>query len=407
MLTEDSYLLAPAEGDYLSVRTVTARGGDEEIGADLARLGRTDFGARIAPYSDPIYAQARRTYLERNHPALAARARGVAAAFGMPADGDEFDTTAVGYDVPGGPACSAVWFPPALTTTGRPLFGRNMDWYTLPLSATTGMRPGPDEHPSCSRTVLVTTVGESGRAVAQLGCHDLVNPGYDGVNDAGLMMALLVDHTAPGNPGTSGAGFLDHGLSSMQLIGYVLDQATTVAEAKRSLLTQHIFVPVAESQHWLIADAQGAATVFEIDRASRQYRFTDAPADAPFIITNHALHTYPTMDTFPAVDPSREHDSFVRYRMLSEAIGAHRGLWSPADIDALLDVVLCAFTDDAAAGVSGGVPERTLWNYLADPVARTYRFRFHQCDLGPEPGTNHMRVQRTDHLEWSLDKALS
>lgn len=407
MISEDSYLLAPVEGDFMSVRAVTVRGGDEEIGADLARLGRSDFAARIAPYTDPVYAQARRVYLERNHPALAARARGVASVFGVPADGDEFDTTAVGYDVPGGPACSAVWFPPSVTTTGRPLFGRNMDWFTLPLSATTGMAAGPDEHPSCSRTVLITTVGESGRAVAQLGCHDLISPGFDGVNDAGLIMALLVDHTAPGNPGTSGAGFLDHGLSSMQLVGYVLETATTVAEVKRALLTQHIFVPVAESQHWLIADAHGAAAVFEIDRTSRQYRFTDAPGDAPFIITNHALHTYPGVDTFPQVDPGREHDSFVRYRMLSDAIAAHDGPWSPDDVDALLDVVLCAFVDNAAAGVTGGLPERTLWNYVADPVDRSYRFRFHQRDLGPEPGTNHMRVQRTDHLDWSLDKALA
>ncbi|MFJ9363859.1 hypothetical protein ACIRRA_05475 [Nocardia sp. NPDC101769] len=100
----------------MPVRILTVRGGNEQIGAYLAGLGHSDHATRIARYGDPIYAQARRTYLEGSHPTLAVRARGVADAFGIPVDVNEFVTAAVGYDVPGRPACSAMWCPPVLTT---------------------------------------------------------------------------------------------------------------------------------------------------------------------------------------------------------------------------------------------------------------------------------------------------
>ncbi|MFC9897888.1 C45 family autoproteolytic acyltransferase/hydrolase [Nocardia sp. NPDC127579] len=407
MIVEDSYLVPPNVADYMSVRSLRLRGTDEEMGRELAELARRDYGTALTRYADPAYAAARVAYLDRNHPTLAARARGVAEVFGLAPGDTVFDTSILAYDGPARPACSAVFVPAALTTTGHPLIGRNMDWYLLRMSRLAGLPAGPDEHLSCSRTVLLSTTSESGRTALQLGSHDMLSPGYDGMNEAGLMIALLVDHQGAGNPGASPAGGFAHGLSSMQLVGYVLATANTVAEAKQALLTQHFFVPTPEGQHWLIADATGAATVFEIDGKTRQYHFVDACDNAPLVMTNHALHTYPTLESFPQVDPGKEHDSFVRYRMLTDAVAAHSGPWSPDDVNALLDVVLCAFVDNTAAGVAGGMPERTLWNYLADPVARSYRFRFHQHDEGPEPGTNHMRVRRTDPIEVSMDSVLA
>ncbi|MEU6581428.1 hypothetical protein [Nocardia sp. NPDC046763] len=115
----------------MPVRTLTVRGGNEQIGADLAGLGHSDHAARIAPYGDP--ARARPTSLERNHSTLAAAPAVSPTPSGVPVDGNEFDTAAVGYDIPERPACSAVWCQPALTTTGHPMIGRNVDRYIRPL----------------------------------------------------------------------------------------------------------------------------------------------------------------------------------------------------------------------------------------------------------------------------------
>lgn len=395
MIVEDRYVLPPAEGDYLSVRALTVRGTDEEIGAELARLARRDYDARLARYADPMYGTARQAYLERSWPALAARSRGVAGVFGLPPGGGGFDTTCLGFDMPAAPACSAVWVPPSLTSHGRPLIGRNLDWYTLRLSEFTGLPRGEHEHPSYSRTVALTFQPEQGHMAMQIGSHDLLNPMLDGVNDAGLFTAILVDHTGRGDTGAAPAGGYDHGISTNQVLSFLMSEAATVTEAKMALLAQHIYTPVVEGEHWLIADAQGAATVFEIDGNTRQYRFVDGQPDAPLIVTNHALHTYPTITAFPDVDAGREHNTFVRFRKLSDAIAGHEGVWAPQDVGALLDVVACGYVDAAVAGVSHGLPERTLWTYVADPVERTFDLGFFQHDLGQRPGTNRMNVQRT------------
>lgn len=400
MLTDDGYLVPPVAGDYLSVRALTVRGTDTEIGSDLAALSRRDYGTVLAPYASPIYGKGRLAYFDQHYPAMAARARGVAQTFGV-AEG--YDSSVLGYDLPAAPpGCSAVWFPASLTTTGRPMFGRNLDWFAGTLSSRHGLPPTPGEHPSCSRTVLTATVPQSGRAVAQLGCHDLMSPGLDGVNDAGLMIVVLVDHTDRGNIGASTAGGFSNGVSAMQLPGCVLNSASTVEEAKLVILQQSIFCPGTTNMHWFIADEHGAATVLEIDGDSRQYRFVDAAPDQPLIVTNHALHRYPTIDTFPQVPTTEEHNSFIRYRTLTDAIAAHEGKWSPADISALLDVVLCAYVSNAAAGIDGEVPERTLWQYVADPTNRHYSFRFYQHDTDPVPGTNRVQAQFTDPMDWSL-----
>ncbi|MFD3595623.1 linear amide C-N hydrolase [Nocardia sp. NPDC058640] len=288
----------------MSVRALTVRGTDTDIGADLATLSRSDFGTVLAPYASPIYGQARQAYFEKNYPTMAARARGVAQTFGVAQD---YDCSVLGFDLPAPPpGCTVVWFPAALTTTGRPMFGRNLDWFAGTISSQHGLPPTPGEHGSCSRSVLTTTVPQSGRTVAQLGCHDLLSPGMDGVNDAGLMIVALVDHSDRGNIGAGTAGGYSNGVSAMQLPGCVLNSASTVDEAKSVILQQSLFCPGTTNLHWFITDESGAATVLEIDGDSRQYRFVDAVPGQPFIVTNHALHRYPTIDTLSLFHPAAE-----------------------------------------------------------------------------------------------------
>ncbi|WP_335987533.1 hypothetical protein [Glycomyces sp. MUSA5-2] len=402
MITEDNLLVEQGEGDYLSVRELTVAGSDREIGRDLASYARAHFGTRLARYADPVYGTARRAYLERNWPAFAERAE----AFGLDADSDGFDPTGLGYDVPVPPGCSAVWVPPALTDTGRPLIGRNLDWYTMTFSAMLGREPASGEHGSYSRNVAIRFRPDGGRATLQIGSHDLLCPNIDGINEDGLFACILVGSTGRGDLGAAPAGGFDSGLSTNQVLGFILDRAATVAEAKLALLGQHVFTPMDNGEHWLIADAHGAATVFEIDADTRQYRFTDAGPDEVFIVANHTLHRYPDPGTFPKVDMDAEHNTFVRHLLLQRAIDTHTGPWTGEDVTALIDTVNCAFADNNKAGTANGWPERTLWTYLADPVERSLTARFYRRDGDPIPGTNHLQTFYTEPLTLQLKDTL-
>ena len=78
---------------------IIIEGTDEEIGYDLACLGKKDYGAKLNKYVDPVYGRARRTYMERNWPQMAERAKGVRRAFGLPEDDLEYDALSLPYDI--------------------------------------------------------------------------------------------------------------------------------------------------------------------------------------------------------------------------------------------------------------------------------------------------------------------
>ena len=60
----------------------------------------------------------------------------------------------------------------------------------------------------------------------------------------------------------------------------VMDQCATVEEAKRLILRSHLYQSIFVL-HLLIADAEGNATVFEIDGSSGAYLFTDRVEGEP------------------------------------------------------------------------------------------------------------------------------
>ena len=67
---------------FMTVRHLTMRGTNYEIGQVLGRLAVERYHKSPADtIADPIYARARRLYLQRNYPIHWERVRGVAAAF--------------------------------------------------------------------------------------------------------------------------------------------------------------------------------------------------------------------------------------------------------------------------------------------------------------------------------------
>ena len=83
----------------------------------MQRLGITGGIASSAPErsADRFRNRVQRRYLEKNYPILAARMRGVAAAFGKPPDDDAWDFSGLGYLLGPPPGCSVVYYPPGVT----------------------------------------------------------------------------------------------------------------------------------------------------------------------------------------------------------------------------------------------------------------------------------------------------
>jgi len=71
------------EGNYAKPRHILVSGSDEEIGYDLARLAKEEYGCILHEYADPVYGEARREYFKRNWRSMHERTKGDLRAYGF------------------------------------------------------------------------------------------------------------------------------------------------------------------------------------------------------------------------------------------------------------------------------------------------------------------------------------
>jgi hypothetical protein len=401
MIDSAEQVLPLSDEDYISLRHFVVSGSDHEIGRDLGQLGRSDYDVVLQQYDDPVYARARSDYFEALWPAMAERMRGVADAFDVDADTTDLDLSCLKYDA-GGSGCSAVFIPPSLSADGHAMVGRNYDYFACTTSELSGHDPKPGELPFNKRSYALEMRAENSHAFLGLAGLDLLNPWLDGINDAGLFITVLMDPSAPASHLIHWGGGRDSGLSQVQMPALLMQTCATVADAKRALLHHRIFAPGA-GLHTLIADAEGAATVFEVDHDTGDFVFTDAAPDLPLVVTNHPVHEYPTRDSFPSFEPTAEHNTFNRMCMLDDAIEQHTGKFTREDLQALINIVNCAFVDQKKAQVGvPTAPERTLWTYTADLATKDLVATFYLGDTEPIEGTNHMGTRRSAPVTLSV-----
>lgn len=140
---------------------------------------------------------------------------------------------------------------------------------------------------------------------------------------------------------------------------YLLSNCATVEEAKKAILTSRV-IQIGMCIHMLIADRQGNATVFEIDKTTQAYVFVDRKPGEPLFCTNHPLFTYTDPSTYPAYSKEAEHNSFFRMNLLDKTYADMKPSFQKSDAKDLVDVVHCAFVDDKKA--EAAFDERTLIN---------------------------------------------
>ncbi len=395
------------DGDYSKPRHIIVKGTNEEIGFDLATLAKNEYGAKLWRYDDPVYGQARREYFRRNWPAMLERSQGVLQAFGLPKDDVVYDATSLPFDWYdaqrgkdlGANTCSAAVLP-IEKSNGATYVSRNFDLMAMVLwSELFGKKPPQGAFNCWSRGIVLEIQPDPGYKTLLIGGQELLTPYIDGLNEKGLYISLFHDPWGVGDEAGPASGMAISGISMVQMLGLLLDTCATVEEAKRQILHNRI-MHVIMCSHMIIADATGNATIFEIDRHSQAYVFTDRKANEPLFITNHPVSRYPQPSTYPEFDASAEHNSFQRQILFRDAYAALKPPFRKEDATAMTDAVHCAFIDDKKA--EAGPKERTLINTTADLSKPEISVRWYLGDVGPIAGTNHMEDRMSDYFTFGF-----
>ena len=226
------------------------------------------------------------------------------------------------------PSCTVLAVLPERTKDGRPIVGRNYDFfYDISAEPATTYRIYPE------------------RRYASLGNCDIWVGRDDGLNEAGLFVGMARSFL----PG------LKPGLAFWLIVRLLLDRCATVEEGLE--LIQN--VPHAQSYTYLLADRSGKSVVVEPSIEAIELRY---PQDGLLVMTNHAV--CPAWAGKEAFVPP---DSHSRYNRLRELLGGNQ----------LIDVetVKQALRDHEGLVCSHGAhfPDRqfgTIWSVVGHPGER-------------------------------------
>ena len=274
---------------FVTARYIELSGCQREIGRALAAAAHATHGDTVAPRRiDRDVERVRRRWFERNYPQLHERSLGLADHFGIDANDTSVAIDTLGTHVTAA-ACSVGFYPAHTTADGHAILGRNMDFPTATMSEFFGRQSLSGERAAAADPWIVAMHPDEGHRSLSI-CFGDPMGSMDGVNDAGLAVALLADSV---EPALDAARHRQVGLSEGQLARYVLDTCATADEAKDALrLAKHYYMGI--PCHYVIADRSGNSFVWE-HSAQRNREFAVTPAadcDGRIACTNHLLHRW-------------------------------------------------------------------------------------------------------------------
>ena len=211
---------------------------------------------------------------------------------------------------------------------------------------------------------------DEGYASVVIAIMDLMGA-MDGINEAGLAVALLADNETPEPEPTRTPQV---GLAEQQVVRYLLDTCATVDEAKTALLLAkhyYVFTPC----HFVVADRSGASFVWEHSPRRNHEVVVDADArvDGRLVCTNHLLHRWPDPSELP-VETGPFGTAALTYRRWETLHAA----MDPGAIVDRRDI------HDHLAAVRFEAPvegARTFWQALYDVEAASVDVSFYVVDV--------------------------
>ena len=142
---------------------------------------------------------------------------------------------------------------------------------------------------------------DGGYASWTIHVNDVLGGAFDGINSAGLAVALMADEEAMGELYEPQGEFVRAvGVGELQIVRLLLDTCATVEEAKQTLLSikhYYQYVPC----HYMIADASGNSFIYENSTGRNQSIILDG-AKKPQVCTNHQVYKQKISDS-PELTP--------------------------------------------------------------------------------------------------------
>jgi predicted choloylglycine hydrolase len=390
-LVEDR-VAAGGKGDFLEAHHLVLQGSNQQIGLALARLARDRHGVEPMPSSDPLRTRVQRHYFEKNYPILIERMQGVAECYGKSLSDDHLNFSLLMYSQVR-PGCSVVYYPPAMTARGTGIVSRYYDFTTGTMR---GTRPAAGELPATARPYVIEMHPDKGYASVALCAYDLLSGALDGMNSEGLTVALLADDELHAKYAMEPTGEIAVGLGALQMQRFLLDTCATVEEAMEALLSTKQYYEFL-SVHYLIADRQGKAFIWEYSQAHNREYIIENPGQA-LITTNFSLHRYGKKNLPPSAEEARK--ICGRYCALAGRIAEQPEKVTVERIKQTHQLV------EASGGSFLGRPSnRTLWHTLYFPEERKLQVSFYLRDE-PDPAKNGKpRIVRSKYVNFDLSSS--
>lgn len=369
------------------LRHVKLNGTNFEIGKQLAEINIVNHGDTLEKHRvpDPLYARARREYFQQNYPIYWERMRGVAAAFNVDADDDRYDFSAMFHnvDLPPRPGCSNAFYPPSHTVTGHAYLSRNYEFSTGTFADVVGVQLTPEERSEMKAMmgepyIMEWQPSDGGYASWTIHVNDVLGGAFDGINSAGLAVALMADEEAMGQMYEPHGDFVRAvGIGELQIVRLLLDTCATVEEAKQTLLSikqYYQYVPC----HYIIADVSGKSFIYENSTGRNQSIIIDGGGN-PQVCTNHQVY-HQKIGNMPEL--TLQTNSQWRYATLQNRVNleAKHSVQSIRDNSEHVGVkhlVKEMLKNPDFLSVAANVNSRTLWYALYDLTAGTIEIDFY------------------------------
>ena len=378
---KNNLILESGPDVYLSVRHIVLRGSNENIGYALGEIAQKEYQVELVRYESPVYAAARREYMRLNYPIMLKRMKGVARAYGLNPEITDYDTSSLYFGM-GGPQCSAIFFPAAVSADGTNFYVSNRDYYLASASEVMGEERKTGEGDILNRLFVIELYPDQGYSSIGIVSLDLLNMHIDGINSAGLSVASLEDDTY-GMERTVKDLTRQSGLHQYQLSRLILDTCATVEEAKEVILNNKITM-IGMPAHFIVMDSTGRSFIYEMKATDNSDCFIHNK-DRPQLITNHSICAYPSVETFPPPSEN-DYDTFNRYRRLDAFVQQHSGRFSHGDGRKAMGLVYGRVAE-ADEGGHHKLPLRTLYTTVVDIDNRTVEVKFYTQDGETDPDT--------------------
>ena len=389
LAVEERVIAGGEDGDFMTVRHLKLSGSQRAIGRKLAELASERHGFLPPDAADPARTRAIRRYFEKNSPLQLERMRGAAESFGIALDEDEFELGSLDFGMTK-PACTVVYYPPAVMETGKGVLSRNFDFTTGTFQ---GSLPRANEIPVCSVPYVLELHPDQGYATLALVSYDLLGV-VDGMNSEGLCAALLADDELTSLGRAAPADGPQPGFGVLQILRHVLETCADAEEAKAALLDAKLTYSAIPC-HYVFADRHGRSFVWENSASLAQGHIFDGGGEVQ-VSTNYMQHLHPDPAKLP--DETEPYGNFRRARTVLERareLGPD-GKLSVADVR---DASACV----AAVGPAPGAPRaagRTLWHALYFPEERRVEVDFY---LGESSSGGALAIRRSPVVAFTLE----